>query len=276
MPFWQETIKGLYEQVERKVKEAEALAAAGADAERAPERVRAVQQARSILDSIRYDGSWGVHNFKYTEALLLAGRQNGLSWGLVMHTQPSSRDGRNPVDPRDGGPSGRAVHCWGRRPAGESASPGFWVGRGRSWSRWGSKGPGYACRCPSPMRTSPRTSVGPLPVMGTPIKVKLERYLPDLKWETTATDDPNGGPVAKLSLRGENLQQDLWLGARDRERQSISAHIGSVAHPGASGAGRTTRSLQELTEPDTVGRAARLAFRDERSAGGTRSGRAGP
>ncbi len=68
-----------------------------------------------------------------------------------------------------------------------------------------------------------------VPVVGTPIKIKLERYLPDVKWETTAADDPNGGPVAKLSLRGEGLQQDVWLAARDRERQSISAHIGSIA-----------------------------------------------
>jgi len=67
------------------------------------------------------------------------------------------------------------------------------------------------------------------PVMGTPIKVKLERYLPDMKRETMAVADPNGGPVAKLSLRGENLQQDIWLCARDREKQSVSAHIGNVA-----------------------------------------------
>ena len=71
VPFWQGRIKGLYEQVERKVKEAEALAAADADVKRAQELARRVQQARSILDSIRADGSWGVHNFKYTEALLL-------------------------------------------------------------------------------------------------------------------------------------------------------------------------------------------------------------
>ena len=91
-----------------------------------------------------------------------------------------------------------------------------------------------------------------VPVVGTPIKVKLERYLPDVKWETIATDDPNGGPVAKLSLRGDSLQQDVWLSARDRERQSISAHIGSVAirelpRP-PEGA-----LLQELTDPEVAG-----------------------
>ena len=91
-----------------------------------------------------------------------------------------------------------------------------------------------------------------VPVVGTPIKVKLERYLPDITWEATAADDPNGGPVAKLSLRGDNLQQDIWLSARDRERQSISAHIGSVAirelpRPPESAL------LQELTDPEAVG-----------------------
>jgi hypothetical protein len=91
------------------------------------------------------------------------------------------------------------------------------------------------------------------PVMGTPIKVKLERYLPDVKRETVPVADPNGGPVAKLSLRGENLQQDIWLAARDRERQSVSAaSIGSVAIrelPGSADAS----ILQELTEPEVVG-----------------------
>ncbi len=91
-----------------------------------------------------------------------------------------------------------------------------------------------------------------VPVVGTPIKIKLERYLPDAKSEAIAADDPNGGPAAKLSLRGESLQQDIWLSARDRERQSISAHIGSVAirelpRP-PEGA-----LLQELADPEAAG-----------------------
>jgi len=91
-----------------------------------------------------------------------------------------------------------------------------------------------------------------VPVMGTPIKIKLERYLPDVQQEITAVDDPNGGPVAKLSLKGENLQQDVWLSARDREKQSVSAHIGSVAIrelPGPPDAA----ILRELAEPEVVG-----------------------
>src|SRR3990172_3560417 len=31
-----------------------------------------------------------------------------------------------------------------------------------------------------------------VPVMGTPMKVRLERYLPDVKWETTPVEDPPG------------------------------------------------------------------------------------
>ena len=91
-----------------------------------------------------------------------------------------------------------------------------------------------------------------LPVMGTPFKVKLDQYVPDLKWETTAVADPNGGPVAKLSLRGENLTQDLWLSARDRERQSISSHIGGIGIRELAGQ-RTADLLQGLGDRDVVG-----------------------
>ena len=75
VPFWQEKIKTLYEQVEKRVKELEGLAAAEKDQGRAQELGQLAGRARSILDSIRYDGSWGVHNFKYTEALLLEANQ---------------------------------------------------------------------------------------------------------------------------------------------------------------------------------------------------------
>jgi hypothetical protein len=73
VPFWQKRIKALYERVERKVKDLEALAAA--QPKEAPYLQRRAQEAQSILDSILYDGSWGVHNFKYTETLLLEAEQ---------------------------------------------------------------------------------------------------------------------------------------------------------------------------------------------------------
>lgn len=72
VPFWQTSIKDLYERVDRKVTQFEELAQVQtADEQRAQELLQRAEQARAILNSIVFDGSWGVHNFKYTEALLL-------------------------------------------------------------------------------------------------------------------------------------------------------------------------------------------------------------
>lgn len=114
---------------------------------------------------------------------------------------------------------------------------------------------GAAMRLPLSIadENKPQSMDAVLPVMGTPITVKLERYVPDLKWETNAVEDPNGGPVAKLALRGEGLEQDLWLSARDRERQSISAHIGGVAIRELPGGAGTAATIRELADPEVVG-----------------------
>jgi len=71
VPFWQGKIKGLYEQVSRKLDRLEEQAKLETDEKEAQALNDNVKQARSILDSISLDGSWGVHNFKYTEAMLL-------------------------------------------------------------------------------------------------------------------------------------------------------------------------------------------------------------
>ena len=94
---------------------------------------------------------------------------------------------------------------------------------------------------------------GTVPVMGTPIKVTLNHYLPDLKWETVAADDPNGGAVARLSLRGEGLKQDLWLSAQEAARQSVSSHIGGVAIRDLPAGTGSAEALGRLAEPDMVG-----------------------
>jgi hypothetical protein len=67
IPFWQNQIKSLYESVNRKVELLETRANLETD-----ELLHGkVTQARAILDSVLSDGSWGVHNFKYTESMLL-------------------------------------------------------------------------------------------------------------------------------------------------------------------------------------------------------------
>lgn len=101
--------------------------------------------------------------------------------------------------------------------------------------------------------SKPQALNGVVPVMGTPMKVRLDQYVPHLQWETMAVDDPNGGAVARLSFRGEGVKQDLWLSAQEVTRQSISSHIGGVAirelPPGESSA----KALRQLGESNAVG-----------------------
>lgn len=78
-----------------------------------------------------------------------------------------------------------------------------------------------------------------LPVMGTPITIRPQQYLPDLKWETTEVKHADGGIVAKLTIRGEGLNQDMWLNSADPARQSISSSIGGI-------------EIKRLHDPNTV------------------------
>jgi hypothetical protein len=92
-----------------------------------------------------------------------------------------------------------------------------------------------------------------LPVMGTPIKIKLVRYLPDLKWETTAVKHVRGGTIAKVKVEGEKLEQEIWLNSEDPSRQSISASIGSVGVRKLHDSNTVEKLLREVIEPNSVG-----------------------
>jgi hypothetical protein len=80
IPFWQEKIKGLYEKISRRADMLEQRARLETDEQLAQESQGRVKDARSILESVASDGSWGVHNFKYTEAMLL--RANEMVSGI--------------------------------------------------------------------------------------------------------------------------------------------------------------------------------------------------
>jgi len=92
-----------------------------------------------------------------------------------------------------------------------------------------------------------------LPVMVTPIKIRIQHYLPDLTWETTAVKDDKGGIVAKLTVKGENLKQDIWLSPDDPPRQSISSRIGSVAIKKLHDPNTVEKLLQELIDANAAG-----------------------
>jgi hypothetical protein len=71
VPFWQGSIKGKFEQVKTRLENLETLAKAQTNEEAGNKLREKAEQARLILESVAADGSWGVHNFKYTEAMLI-------------------------------------------------------------------------------------------------------------------------------------------------------------------------------------------------------------
>ncbi|MHC4693698.1 MAG: hypothetical protein ACYS67_13230 [Planctomycetota bacterium] len=92
-----------------------------------------------------------------------------------------------------------------------------------------------------------------LPVMGTPVKIRLRQYLPDLKWETTAVEHKSGGIVAKLTITGESLMQDVWLSSNDPTRQSITSSIGGVAIQKFRDPNTVEKLIRELVDANAVG-----------------------
>ena len=92
-----------------------------------------------------------------------------------------------------------------------------------------------------------------LPVMGTPIEIRLEKYVPDLKWETTAVEHHGGGIVAKLAIKGKNLEQNIWLCSGDPARESISSSIGGVAIRRLHNPSTAEKLVRELAHPKAVG-----------------------
>lgn len=95
--------------------------------------------------------------------------------------------------------------------------------------KMGLEGDGLRFPLTVPDESKPQKFDTVLPVMGTPIEVKLEQYVPDLAWQTVAVEQPGGGIVAKLAIKGKNLEQDIWLNPDDPARQSISSTIGGIA-----------------------------------------------
>jgi hypothetical protein len=70
VPFWQKTIRELYAKVDGKWQSLKDYPAALSDRGAAEKLETLMAEARALLDSVQADGSWGVHNFKYTETLL--------------------------------------------------------------------------------------------------------------------------------------------------------------------------------------------------------------
>ena len=92
-----------------------------------------------------------------------------------------------------------------------------------------------------------------LPVMGTPIEIRLEQYIPDLKWETSVVKRDGGGTVAELGIKGPSLDQKFWLNTDDPARQSMSSPVGGVALKKLHDPNKIEKLMRELANPKAVG-----------------------
>ncbi|MCP4607451.1 MAG: hypothetical protein GY845_01870 [Planctomycetes bacterium] len=68
--FWQGKIKNLHEQVNNKLEKILSNLNYETNEKKAKESAEKISQAKELVDSVEADGSWGVHNFKYTESIL--------------------------------------------------------------------------------------------------------------------------------------------------------------------------------------------------------------
>ncbi|HEG43289.1 MAG TPA: hypothetical protein ENH94_04485 [Phycisphaerales bacterium] len=68
-----------------------------------------------------------------------------------------------------------------------------------------------------------------LPIMGTPVKIRFDRYVPALSWETIVTEKPGSGAVASIVFKGPNLHQQMWLDTNESKKQSVTSSIGGIA-----------------------------------------------
>lgn len=92
-----------------------------------------------------------------------------------------------------------------------------------------------------------------LPIMGSPIKIRLKQYLPELKWETSIVEDPKGGAVVKIKAKGMNLNQDIWLSSADTAKQSISSQVGGIKIVKLLNSKGIEKIMRELTSRKSIG-----------------------
>ncbi|MHC4475463.1 MAG: hypothetical protein ACYTEL_07450 [Planctomycetota bacterium] len=91
------------------------------------------------------------------------------------------------------------------------------------------------------------------PVVGTAIQVKLEQYIPDLKWETTAVEKDGAGLVVKLTAKGKDLNQEIWLSTEEQSKRSITSGIGGVTLRKVYDPNVLTELLEKLEQDQAVG-----------------------
>jgi hypothetical protein len=92
-----------------------------------------------------------------------------------------------------------------------------------------------------------------LPIVGTPIKIRLTRYCPALVWQETLVEDADSGPIASITVVGKDLKQQLYLVADTQERRSITSSIGGMAIRELKSRQQPEAVLKQLVEQKAIG-----------------------
>ena len=67
-----------------------------------------------------------------------------------------------------------------------------------------------------------------LPLMGTPIKLKLREYWPNIKKDYLVETQEGAGAIVDITIMGNSLNQPMFLLTDDPLRRTISSTIGRV------------------------------------------------
>jgi hypothetical protein len=92
-----------------------------------------------------------------------------------------------------------------------------------------------------------------VPVMGSPYKVRIEKYLPDLQWDSHGAEVEDGGVVVRLNVKGPNMETDIWLDSADVKKSAISAQVGGIQAVGISEPKQLEEMAKGLTDSKGVG-----------------------
>lgn len=92
-----------------------------------------------------------------------------------------------------------------------------------------------------------------LPVMGTPVEIVIEQYIPNLLWETSVVKKVGGGAVAELAIKGPSLDQKFWLDSADPARQSMSSPVGGIKLRKLHDPNKVENLLRDLAKPKVAG-----------------------
>ena len=108
-----------------------------------------------------------------------------------------------------------------------------------------------------PIRVSDETKATKLdkvlPMMRSPIKIRLTQYLPELKWDTSLIEDPKAGAVVQIKTKGPNLNQDFWLSSADPAKQSILSPVGGMKIVKLQSPKEIEKIIRELTSRKSIG-----------------------